>query len=98
MAWSPTEESVYYVETGSEGPTMYSVRYTVVGSALTPLVPEALFTLAEHKRYQRTFDITPNGERFLFVRAVETAAASVRREPTIVLNWSSELERVVPAK
>ena len=98
MQWSPTEELIYYVSKGSDGLTMHSVKYTVVGGVLTPLAPETVFTLAEGERYNNPFDITADGERFLFVSTVETAAASFHREPTIVLNWSTELESLVPAE
>ena len=38
------------------------------------------------------------GTRFLFLGALETTASTVRREPTIVLNWVKELDKIVPAK
>ncbi len=98
MQWSPTEELIYYVSTGSDGLTMHSVKYAVVGGVLTPLAPETVFTLAEAERYNNRFDITADGERFLFVTDAETDATPVRREPTIVLNWAKELEAIVPSK
>jgi Tol biopolymer transport system component len=98
MQWSPTEELIYYVSTGSDGLTMHSVKYAVVGGVLTPLAPETVFTLGESERYNNLFDITADGERFLFVTDAETDATAVRREPTIVLNWTKELEALVPAE
>ena len=98
MRWSPTEELIFYVGADPERLTMHSVKYTVVGDVLTPHAPETIFTLVERKRYDDIFDITADGERFLFATAVEAAAASVRREPTIVLNWTIELDSLVPSE
>ncbi len=98
MQWSPTEELVFYINADSEGLTMQSVKYTVDGGVLTPLAPESVFTLANRKRYSNHFDISADGERFLLVSAVEGATASVRREPTIVLNWTKELEAILPVE
>ncbi|MDA2925138.1 hypothetical protein MYX65_10915, partial [Acidobacteria bacterium AH-259-L09] len=48
----------------------------------------ALFDLRNH------YAVTDDGERFLIVTRVEEAAAS---PITVVLNWSEELKRLVPA-
>jgi eukaryotic-like serine/threonine-protein kinase len=40
------------------------------------------------------FDVTADGERFLVMAANETAAVELH----VVLNWYSELERILPAK
>jgi len=98
MQWSPKEELIYYVSRDLDGLTMHSVNYTVDGRVLTPLAPETLFTLADRKGYSPAFDITADGKRFLFTALVETAAADVRREPTIVLNWAQELQTLVPVE
>ena len=40
------------------------------------------------------YDTSPNGQRFLFVRAKEqTAPGEIR----VVLNWSEELKRLAPS-
>ena len=53
---------------------------------------------ADRERYDNTFDISADGKRFLFVTETEGTAKRVRREPTIVLNWTKELDTLVPAE
>ena len=97
MHWSPTEDLIFYVSDDPEGLTMRSVKYTAEGGVLTPLAPETVFTLAERQRYDTNFDLTADGKHFLFVES-EAATTTTRREPTIVLNWTKELEALVPAE
>ena len=40
------------------------------------------------------YDVSPDGEQFLMIRAVESA--SVRPDIVIVLNWFEELDRLAP--
>ena len=98
MQWSPTEDLIFYVSGDSEHRTMHAVKYTVTGSDFTPFAPETLFTLDERERYDNRFDITADGKRFLFTASANDSATRVRREPTIVLNWTKELESIVPAE
>jgi hypothetical protein len=39
------------------------------------------------------FDVTPDGQRFLMLKAVEQQP---QREIRVVLNWFEELKRLVP--
>ena len=98
MEWSPTEQSILYVNADADTLTMQSVKYTVKEGVLSPLAPEPVFTLTDGQHYNTNFEITTDGTRFLFVGALETTAPTVRREPTIVLNWVKELDKIVPAK
>ena len=43
-----------------------------------------------------TYDITPDGKRFLIVK--ESKAEGESAEVVVVLNWFNELERLVPTK
>ena len=45
----------------------------------------------------RTYDISPDGERFLMVKEVGSAASGLS-EIILVQNWFSELEGLVPTK
>lgn len=77
---------------------MHAVRYTVLDGVLTPSSPETVFMLPGRERYTNHFDVTADGKHFLFASALEATEARVRREPTIVLNWTKELEEIVPAE
>jgi serine/threonine-protein kinase len=46
--------------------------------------------------YGRNFDVEPDGNRFVMVKAVEQE--SVLTQINVVLNWFEELKRLVPAK
>jgi hypothetical protein len=46
-----------------------------------------------------TYDITPDGQRFLMIKDSSGAdAASVPRNLIVVLSWTEELKRLVPPK
>jgi Tol biopolymer transport system component len=59
--------------------------------------PKSLFP----NKYVGEFDISPDGKRFLMLKpttADEKSAAEAPRKIVVVLNWSEELKRRVPAK
>ena len=43
---------------------------------------------------RRNYDISPDGQRFLMIQAVEGSTAQIN----VVLNWDEELKRLVPTK
>ena len=45
----------------------------------------------------RTYDITPDGERFIMVKYGRATSDSEHGEIVTVLNWAEELERLLPA-
>ena len=45
----------------------------------------------------RTYDITPDGERFIMVKYGRETSDSEHGEIVTVLNWTEELERLLPA-
>jgi len=98
LQWSPTENLIYYVSADPNNLTMMSVKYTVDENVLAPSAPEELFSLPDANRYDDYFDLTKDEKHFLFVSDVGTAATAARREPIIVLNWTTELEALVPHK
>ncbi len=98
LHWSPTENIIYYVSADPNDLTMMSVKYTVDENVLAPSAPEELFSLPDANRYDHYFDLTKDGKHFLFVSDVGTAATAARREPIIVLNWTTGLEALVPHK
>ena len=47
----------------------------------------------------RTYDVSPDGQRFLMIKeGASTDATSAPREIVVVQNWTEELKRLVPAK
>ena len=98
MQWSRTDDAIFYVSSDSENLTAHTVTYTVTDGVLTPLAPETIFSIEDSDRFRSAFEIDVDGKRFLLVGAVETAAANIRREPTIVVNWTKELAALVPAE
>ena len=45
----------------------------------------------------RTYDLTRNADRFIFLRIRHPPATSAPREIHVVQNWTEELKRLVPA-
>lgn len=45
----------------------------------------------------RTYDVTPDGQRFLMVQEIAQPATRLSHM-VLVQNWTEELKRVVPAK
>ena len=99
--WRHDGRELYYLENASgDGPL--KVRVMAVAVTTTPTfsagVPRQLF----EGRYRvngafRSWDITPDGQRFLVVQEIPQPTARVS-ELELVLNWSEELKARVPAK
>jgi len=86
--WHPKEQELFY-RNGSalEGVTIKTEPTFTAGS------PAVLFTgnyLTGLTR--RQYDIAPDGQRFLMIKAVEGSTAQIN----VVLNWFEELKRLVP--
>jgi len=96
MVWSPTEDTIWYVSTAGQARTMYSVNYTVQDGTFIPSPPEKAFALDPPDVYKDSFDISADGRQFLFVRAEKGSHKTARREPIVVLNWTRELEELLP--
>ena len=65
--------------------------------------PEVLFDNPEYVLTRvwnwRAFDVSPDGKRFLMVKRVADTDSDAASKPEIrvFLNWTKELERLVPA-
>jgi Tol biopolymer transport system component len=46
----------------------------------------------------RTYDVSPDGKRFLMIKPVPSAPTTAVSNLVVVLNWTDELKRLVPAK
>jgi hypothetical protein len=55
-----------------------------------------LFSCRKSEDYRREYDVSPDGQRFLFVEPAEGGAS--RSEVNVVLNWFEELKAKVPTR
>jgi len=65
--------------------------------SFAPGNPEVMFEgryLVGLSQGGRSYDVSPDGERFLMIRPFEDAAATTQF--IVVLYWLAELERLVP--
>ena len=85
--WAPDGRELYY--RSSDGKVM-AVRIQTEPE-LQPSTPVALFD----NRYQRpSFDISPDGARFVMMRRADDAPPPRLH---VIVNWLPELERLVPS-
>ncbi len=64
-----------------------------------PENPQELFELPDMRRGEgRTYDVSPDGQRFLAINTVplETDADVSRPQINVITNWFDELKRLVP--
>jgi serine/threonine-protein kinase len=96
--WAPDGSALYY--RGASGDLM------AVPTTLSPAFrhgrPQPLFRYAGVYRMSGTaaaYDIHPDGQRFIMVSEVAGSdATQARQQVNIVLNWTEELKRLVPAR
>jgi serine/threonine-protein kinase len=98
--WSRDGRELFYID--GEG-TIVSLRvgagatWSVRPGTRTPLAANTYFT--PETAPARTYDVSPDGKRFLMVK--ELGAASQPSAPTsivVVRNWVEELKRLVPVR
>ena len=97
--WAPNGQELFYV--APSGALMrVGVDRSQTWTATTPtkLIKEGYFTV-EGGNPGRTYDISPDGQRFLMIKPGggpdQTAAPT---SLVVVQNWTEELKRVVPTK
>ena len=93
--WSPNGREIYY----RRGDAMIAVPVDQ-GPPLSLGAPTVLF---EGLFYQspfggRRYDISPDGTRFLMIKDEATADGAAPVNIHVVLNWTDELERLVPTE
>jgi serine/threonine-protein kinase len=92
--WAPNGQEVFYAS-----PTGALMRVGVERSpswaATQPklLIKEGYFT-APPATFGRTYDISPDGQRFLLIKPETVAPPSI----IVVPNWTEELKRLVPTQ
>ncbi len=100
--WAGNSRELFYQVKDGEKRKMMAVEIKVSGSELIPGNPVFLFQ-GDYSTAGpiRSYDVKPDGQRFLMTRFGATNAA-IRPEEyfgnkvTIVLNWFEELKRLVP--
>ena len=90
--WNPKGRELFY----RAGNKMMAVNATMQ-SGFSPGKPRILFegTYAPSPRSAPNYDVSPDGQRFLMLKATEQALAPT--QINVVLNWFEELGRRVPS-
>ena len=96
-AWKGDSRELYYQFVQDGALRLMAVPITINGSALSAGTPRQLF---EQKGLSssgpaRGYDVTPDGQRFLFHRVVETPPPPAT-PMVLVENWIEELKRLAP--
>jgi hypothetical protein len=55
------------------------------------------YALSSSSYARANYDVSPDGQRFLMLKRVEQKSAPLT-QINVVLNWSDELKRLVPAR
>jgi len=99
--WSPDGRELFY----QSGDAVMAVSVTTQPSFNIVGTPRVLFHgtyLKAMPGFGTSWDISPDGKRFLMIKPAESAAgASASKAPrkiNVVLNWTDELKQRVPVK
>jgi Tol biopolymer transport system component len=96
-AWRADGRELYYTFNQDAATRLMAVPLTISGSVLTAGAPRQLFEVKglSTSGPARGYDVTPDGQRFLFMRAVDVPPPPA---PPMVLveNWLQELKRLAP--
>ncbi len=95
--WSRSGRELFYFGSDASGLTsLYSVD-VIPGVAFTTGTPKPLFSAAPFgPTATNTFDVSPDGQRFLFSRAVGSGAAEAQRDRIVIVqNFAAELKAKV---
>jgi hypothetical protein len=93
LRWSRDGRALFYVA----GEALMKVSVSTDGMDLAPGRPETLFTwrgLAGGLYDSASFDVSRDGQRFLVIEPLTNEQPTVH----VVLNWVTELKRLVPAR
>ena len=96
--WGPKGQELFYV-----APDGALMRVAVSGGgAWTAGAPtkvlESGYVTNTIGLYQRNYDIAPDGERFLMLKAAGKATTSAPPQIVVVQHFDEELKRLVPVK
>ena len=91
--WAPDGKAIFYVHDDK----MMSVSIEADSNKITAGLPRQLFDLPSSRRAERdlrTFDIAPDGKRFVLMRSGSPGVG--RRQINVILNWPADLQAKVP--
>ena len=89
--WSADGKELFYLERQK----MMAVTLSATTAGLDPGRPSELFEL-RYSADAPSYDVAPDGERFIMIRPTEDSGITTPPEMRVVLNWFEELERLVP--
>ena len=93
--WERSGKELFYLD-GTNAPTAVSVHTTPVFSVDSPT------KLFEGRYYAnengRTYDVSPDGQQFLMIKAIASDDLYKLPSMVVVLNWLEELKARVPPK
>jgi serine/threonine-protein kinase len=98
--WSRDGRELFYIE-GEDA--IVSLRigagstWTVSRGTRTPVATNTYFMPGE-RTAGRTYDVSPDGKRFLMVKAAGASQPTVPASIVVVRNWIEELKRLVPVR
>jgi serine/threonine-protein kinase len=97
--WSKKTKELFYV--GADG-TLMGVSVEAIGATWDNGTPtkllEARYLTAGGASGGRTYDVSPDGKRFLMVKGPATDAVFAPPAVILVQHWDEELKRLVPTK
>jgi serine/threonine-protein kinase len=97
--WSKKTKELFYV--GADG-TLMGVSVEAIGATWDNGTPtkllEARYLTAGGASGGRTYDVSPDGKRFLMIKGPATDTAATPPAVILVQHWDEELKRLVPTK
>jgi serine/threonine-protein kinase len=96
-AWARNGRELFYLKVDG---TMVAVPIDRdTGGRFSPGTPASLFQGAYFAAQSgRTYDVSPDGSRFLMIKSAASSTNSPTVQLVVVLNWFEELKRLVPTK
>jgi serine/threonine-protein kinase len=89
-AWSPTGRDIFYLN----GQTVMAVEVETE-PGFRAGTPRLLFQGSHEVQILRSYDVTPDGQRFVMIQPGEQTAPT---QLNVILNWLDELKRLAPTR
>ena len=91
--WSPTGREIFYLDRERQAIMAVEVR---TEPELEFSAPQLLFEWPIGPAFQRQWDVSPDGQRFVVLGSLDTSGDQPRPRINFVLNWFEEIQRLVP--
>jgi serine/threonine-protein kinase len=97
--WARNGQALYYVAPTGALMSVPMQRGARRAAGIPTKVLEGRYFFGSEQDTHRTYDVSPDGRRFLLIKPVgESEQSSTPASITVVLNWHEELKRLVPTK